>query len=83
MFFFKLFESPNLAQKLHVEEWIPTLNDALMIAMQLGIIVIILGLGVLFLTYSANELLTIGQIKLYRFRTPDRIAEYKHYGLLK
>ncbi|KAH1261794.1 Protein kinase and PP2C-like domain-containing protein [Glycine max] len=35
MFFFKLFESPNLAQKLHVEEWIPTLNDALMIAMQL------------------------------------------------
>jgi len=59
MFFFKLFESPNLAQKLHVEEWIPTLNDALMIAMQLGIIVIILGLGVLFLTYSANELLTI------------------------
>ncbi|KAH1060635.1 hypothetical protein AAZX31_02G154600 [Glycine max] len=36
MFFFKLFESPNLAQKLHVEEWIPTLNDALMIAMQLA-----------------------------------------------
>ncbi|XP_020223738.1 protein kinase and PP2C-like domain-containing protein isoform X1 [Cajanus cajan] len=36
MFFFKLYESLNLAQKLHVEEWIPTLNDALMIAIQLA-----------------------------------------------
>jgi len=41
MFFFKLYESRNLAQKLHVEEWIPTLNDALMMAMQLGIVVIL------------------------------------------
>lgn len=41
MFFFKLYESQNLAQKLHVEEWIPTLNDALMMAMQLGIVVIL------------------------------------------
>ncbi|XP_027363980.1 protein kinase and PP2C-like domain-containing protein isoform X2 [Abrus precatorius] len=36
MFFFKLYESLNLAQKLHVEEWTPTLNDALMITMQLA-----------------------------------------------
>lgn len=36
LFFFKLYESLNLAQKLHVEEWIPTLNDALMIAKQLA-----------------------------------------------
>ncbi|XP_047157007.1 protein kinase and PP2C-like domain-containing protein [Vigna umbellata] len=36
MFFFKLYESRNLAQKLHVEEWIPTLNDAVMMAMQLA-----------------------------------------------
>ncbi|KAK8468182.1 hypothetical protein PHAVU_007G244300 [Phaseolus vulgaris] len=36
MFFFKLYESPNLAQKLHVEEWIPTINVALMMAMQLA-----------------------------------------------
>ncbi|KAK7393036.1 hypothetical protein VNO78_21487 [Psophocarpus tetragonolobus] len=36
MFFFKLYDCPNLAQKLHVEEWIPTLNDALVIAMQLA-----------------------------------------------
>ena len=41
MFFFKLYESGNLAQKLHVEEWIPTLNVALMMAMQLGIVVIL------------------------------------------
>lgn len=41
MFFFKLYESPNLAQKLHVEEWIPTINVALMMAMQLGIVVIL------------------------------------------
>ncbi|XP_061341987.1 protein kinase and PP2C-like domain-containing protein isoform X2 [Gastrolobium bilobum] len=37
MFFFKLYESANLAQKLHVEEWIPTINHALMITMQLAL----------------------------------------------
>ncbi|KAK7344904.1 hypothetical protein VNO77_15128 [Canavalia gladiata] len=36
MFFFKLYESLNLAQKLHVEEWSPTLSDVLMITMQLA-----------------------------------------------
>ncbi|KAK7278994.1 hypothetical protein RJT34_24035 [Clitoria ternatea] len=36
MFFFKLYESPNLAQKLHVDEWTPTLSDSLMITMQLA-----------------------------------------------
>lgn len=40
MFFFKLYESSNLGHKLHVEEWAPTVNDALMITMQLGMIVI-------------------------------------------
>ncbi|KAJ1436016.1 Serine/threonine-protein kinase, active site [Sesbania bispinosa] len=36
LFFFKLYESSNLAQKLHVEEWAPTINHALMITMQLA-----------------------------------------------
>lgn len=36
MFFFKLYESSNLGHKLHVEEWAPTVNDALMITMQLA-----------------------------------------------
>ncbi|XP_057427487.1 protein kinase and PP2C-like domain-containing protein isoform X2 [Lotus japonicus] len=36
MFFFKLYESSNLSQKLHVEEWAPTINHALVIAMQLA-----------------------------------------------
>ncbi|XP_030463730.2 protein kinase and PP2C-like domain-containing protein [Syzygium oleosum] len=36
MFFFKFYESPNLADKLHVEEWIPDLDHALAIAMQLA-----------------------------------------------
>lgn len=41
MFFFKLYQSSNLGHKLHVEEWVPTVNDALMITMQLGIIGVI------------------------------------------
>ncbi|KAI5396959.1 protein kinase and PP2C-like domain-containing protein isoform X1 [Lathyrus oleraceus] len=36
MFFFKLYQSSNLGHKLHVEEWVPTVNDALMITMQLA-----------------------------------------------
>lgn len=36
MFFFKFYESRSLSDKLHVEEWIPDLDHALMIAMHLA-----------------------------------------------
>ncbi|KAL7583380.1 hypothetical protein Lser_V15G42657 [Lactuca serriola] len=36
MFFFKLYEFGNLSQKLHVEEWNPSINQALMITRQLA-----------------------------------------------
>ncbi|KAK4581171.1 hypothetical protein RGQ29_024734 [Quercus rubra] len=36
MFFFKLYESPNLADKLHSEEWSPGVDQALMITVQLA-----------------------------------------------
>ncbi|KAK3218035.1 hypothetical protein Dsin_012005 [Dipteronia sinensis] len=36
MFFFEFYDSPNLAEKLHVEEWNPSINQVLMIAVQLA-----------------------------------------------
>ena len=36
MFFFEFYESGNLADKLHVEEWSPGIDQALMITVQLG-----------------------------------------------
>ncbi|KAL8172212.1 hypothetical protein V2J09_024016 [Rumex salicifolius] len=36
MFFFEFYESGNLAQKLHLEEWIPNINQALIIISQLA-----------------------------------------------
>ncbi|KAK0597572.1 hypothetical protein LWI29_026618 [Acer saccharum] len=36
MFFFEFYESLNLAEKLHVEEWSPSINQVLMIAVQLA-----------------------------------------------
>lgn len=36
MFFFEYYESPNLAEKLHVEEWNPSINQVLMITLELG-----------------------------------------------
>ncbi|KAK9987045.1 hypothetical protein SO802_031996 [Lithocarpus litseifolius] len=36
MFFFKLYESPNLADKLHSEEWSPGVDQALVITVQLA-----------------------------------------------
>ncbi|KAL5743245.1 hypothetical protein ACOSQ2_026361 [Xanthoceras sorbifolium] len=36
MFFFEFFESPNLAEKLHVEEWSPRIDQVLIIAVQLA-----------------------------------------------
>ncbi|CAL5409189.1 unnamed protein product [Camellia sinensis] len=36
MFFFKFYESLNLAEKLHVEEWNPTFDQVLTISVQLG-----------------------------------------------
>ncbi len=37
VFFFELFESPNLADKLHSEEWSPNIDQALVITVRLGI----------------------------------------------
>ncbi|KAI3750383.1 hypothetical protein L2E82_21018 [Cichorium intybus] len=36
MFFFELYEFGNLSQKLHVEEWNPSINQSLMITRQLA-----------------------------------------------
>ncbi|KAK4784844.1 hypothetical protein SAY86_019212 [Trapa natans] len=36
MFFFEFYESRNLADKLHVEEWNPNMNQVLLITMQLA-----------------------------------------------
>ncbi|KAI7739726.1 hypothetical protein M8C21_000492 [Ambrosia artemisiifolia] len=36
MFFFKFYEFGNLSQKLHVEEWSPSIDQALMITKQLA-----------------------------------------------
>ncbi|GKV32690.1 hypothetical protein SLEP1_g41277 [Rubroshorea leprosula] len=36
MFFFEFYESSNLAHKLHVEEWTPNVDQALMITAQLA-----------------------------------------------
>lgn len=36
MFFFEFYESGNLAEKLHVEEWSPNMDHVLLITMQLG-----------------------------------------------
>ncbi|GMP80973.1 hypothetical protein CsSME_00035865 [Camellia sinensis var. sinensis] len=35
MFFFKFYESLNLAEKLHMEEWNPTFDQVLTISVQL------------------------------------------------
>ncbi|KAJ0042619.1 hypothetical protein Pint_18436 [Pistacia integerrima] len=36
MFFFEFYESRNLSEKLHVEEWSPSVDQVLMIAVQLA-----------------------------------------------
>lgn len=36
MFFFEFYESPNLAEKLHAEEWNPSINQVLMITIELA-----------------------------------------------
>lgn len=36
MYFFEFFEPPNLSEKLHVEEWSPSINQVLMIAVHLA-----------------------------------------------
>lgn len=41
MFFFEFYDSHNLSEKLHVEEWSPSVDQVLMIAVQLGIILTI------------------------------------------
>lgn len=42
MFFFKYYESGNLADKLHVEEWNPSFDEVLRISIQLGMRLVIL-----------------------------------------
>lgn len=36
MYFFEFFESPNLSEKLHMEEWTPSIDQVLVIALHLG-----------------------------------------------
>ncbi|KAI4300929.1 hypothetical protein L6164_034255 [Bauhinia variegata] len=36
LFFFEFYESPNLAQKLHAEEWSPSISQALTMTIQLA-----------------------------------------------
>lgn len=60
MFFFKLYESSNLAQKLHVEEWAPTVNDALMMTMQLGMIVISACIELVTVKYQSDNMICQG-----------------------
>lgn len=38
MFFFEYYESGNLAGKLHVDEWSPSIREALEIAAHLGVL---------------------------------------------
>ena len=40
MFFFEFYECPNLADKLHVKEWTPSIYQVLMIAIRLGMAVL-------------------------------------------
>jgi hypothetical protein len=42
MFFFEFYESLNLADKIHREEWIPDIYQVLMITVRLGIICLFL-----------------------------------------
>ena len=36
LLFFEFYESPNLAEKLHIEEWNPTTDEVLVIAIEIG-----------------------------------------------
>ncbi|XP_021807093.1 protein kinase and PP2C-like domain-containing protein [Prunus avium] len=36
LYFFELFEPPNLSEKLHMEEWSPNINQVLVVAVQLA-----------------------------------------------
>lgn len=38
LLFFEFYEAPNLAEKLHVEEWNPTTDEVLIIAFEIGMI---------------------------------------------
>lgn len=50
MFFFEFYESLNLAEKIHAEEWSPGIDQVLMITVQLGIDFFTLGVFNLFLS---------------------------------
>lgn len=76
MFFFKLYESSNLGHKLHVEEWAPTVNDALMITMQLAKALQYLhNLGILHRDVKPANILL--DINLCPHLTDFGLAEYK------
>lgn len=48
VFFFEFYESGTLAEKLHVEEWSPSIDQVLMITLQLGMASLLVSRNVLF-----------------------------------
>lgn len=48
MFFFEFYESRNLAEKLHVEEWSPSIEQVVRIACDLGVFSLLLTMYQLF-----------------------------------
>lgn len=60
MFFFKLYESPNLADKLHSEEWSPGVDQALMITVQLGTTFVVSGFFIIIFFFFQEFNLLLG-----------------------
>ncbi|KAI9093591.1 hypothetical protein K1719_027040 [Acacia pycnantha] len=77
LFFFKFYESLNLAQKLHLDEWIPSINHALMIIIQLAKALQYLhNLGILHRDVKPANILL--DENLYPHLTDFGLAEYKN-----
>ncbi|KAK4281995.1 hypothetical protein QN277_013427 [Acacia crassicarpa] len=77
LFFFKFYESLNLAQKLHLDEWTPSINHALMIIIQLAKALQYLhNLGILHRDVKPANILL--DEKLYPHLTDFGLAEYKN-----
>ncbi|XP_028766771.1 protein kinase and PP2C-like domain-containing protein isoform X2 [Neltuma alba] len=77
LFFFKFYESLNLAQKLHLEEWTPSVSYALMIIIQLAKALQYLhNLGILHRDVKPANILL--DENLYPHLTDFGLAEYKN-----